>query len=334
MSPSIDGAPSALERLGARDETAAALFAVARAYRPPARARRRTLRALGVPLGLSLIGSAVAQAAHALVVTMAATMKGWGLVAGAVAAVGTGGGVAYWASSPRAPAAAVVRAPRADGPAARAIEPVAPSAPQALAPPVVAAEPPAALVRPVVARSRAAVIAAAPVAPSPPPDVAPTVPRPPPDLAAVAPPPFEPAMAPRLPVAPLSPQAPQERGEGEGRGSGARVMASGMAGRARSGLEAELDLIAVAGRRLGSGDARGALVVLERHRGAFPRGALAEEVEVLRISALLAAGEGARARLLGGAFLQTHGTSPLAARVRALIGSGSSTTDSTQGDVP
>ena len=48
--------------------------------------------------------------------------------------------------------------------------------------------------------------------------------------------------------------------------------------------------------------------------------ALVEEVELLRMRALIAAGDGARARALGEAFLARRAESPLAGAVRALLG--------------
>ncbi|HEY8925682.1 MAG TPA: hypothetical protein VIU64_14945, partial [Polyangia bacterium] len=81
------------DRVGNRDVEAARLFAAARAFRPSSRARRRTLRALGLPVGLSLVGSSLAHAAHVLT----ASLKGWGMVAGLLGAAGS---VAYVASAP------------------------------------------------------------------------------------------------------------------------------------------------------------------------------------------------------------------------------------------
>jgi len=134
-------------RLGSEDPQAAALFAAARAYRPPARARRRILRALGIPVGLSLLSSALAHAAQAL-----APFKGW-IVAGTIAAASAGGGVAYLSERAAAPRTLAT----ADG--ARAARS---KRPRAAAGPVPAASAPVAAVEP----PPAAPVVVAPVAPA------------------------------------------------------------------------------------------------------------------------------------------------------------------------
>ena len=64
----------------------------------------------------------------------------------------------------------------------------------------------------------------------------------------------------------------------------ARAAASGA-------LSAELGVLDVARSKLGAGDARGALAVLDEYARTFPRGRLGLEAEVLRIDALSRAGD-------------------------------------------
>jgi TolA-binding protein len=73
-------------------------------------------------------------------------------------------------------------------------------------------------------------------------------------------------------------------------------------------------------RALGDGDSAGALRQLDDYESRFPRGALVEEAEVLRVESLLASGDRASAARVGGRFLAAHPDSPHAARVRALLG--------------
>jgi len=87
-----------------------------------------------------------------------------------------------------------------------------------------------------------------------------------------------------------------------------------------SALQAELKVIGEARRALRAGDGGAALLALDQHARQFPSGALVEEVELLRMRALIAAGDGARARALGQAFLARRAQSPLAGAVRALFG--------------
>ena len=86
-----------------------------------------------------------------------------------------------------------------------------------------------------------------------------------------------------------------------------------------SALRAELRLIGEARGDLRAGDARGALLALDEHARRFPAGAMVEEVALLRMRALVAAGDGRRARDLGGEFLARRPSSPLAGAVRALF---------------
>lgn len=87
---------------------------------------------------------------------------------------------------------------------------------------------------------------------------------------------------------------------------------------ARSGknLDAELPLLAEAQRALASGRPSEALVALERHRATFPAGALVVERTGLIAIALCQSGKRGEGVRRATAFLERHGSTPLAARVR------------------
>jgi TolA-binding protein len=73
-------------------------------------------------------------------------------------------------------------------------------------------------------------------------------------------------------------------------------------------------------RELSEGDPTAALRELDEDEARFPRGALAEEAEVLRVESLLAAGDRAAAARAGARFLAAHPASPHSARVHVLLG--------------
>jgi hypothetical protein len=73
-------------------------------------------------------------------------------------------------------------------------------------------------------------------------------------------------------------------------------------------------------RALASGDPASTLRQLDDYEARFPRSALVEEAEVLRVESLLAANDSAAAARAGNRFLAAHPGSPHAARVRALLG--------------
>jgi outer membrane protein assembly factor BamD (BamD/ComL family) len=85
-------------------------------------------------------------------------------------------------------------------------------------------------------------------------------------------------------------------------------------------LHAEIALIDRARAALAGGDPKQALAVLGTYSRSYPRGTLGPEATLLKIQAWVALGDRARARSLGRAFLEAHPKSPLAARVRSLIG--------------
>jgi len=72
------------------------------------------------------------------------------------------------------------------------------------------------------------------------------------------------------------------------------------------GLGRERALLDQARAALVSGDSAAALAALDRHRRGFPDGRLAEERDVLRLKALLAAGRAAEARAAAERFLHKH----------------------------
>jgi hypothetical protein len=89
---------------------------------------------------------------------------------------------------------------------------------------------------------------------------------------------------------------------------------------AQPDIALEIASIDVARKALRAGNSSGAIAELDRYEATFGRaGSLAPEATVLRIEALLARGDKARATALATAFVAAHPKSPLAARVRTLI---------------
>lgn len=308
-------------RLGNQDADAATLFAAARSFRPSARGRRRALRALGLPIGLSLFGSGLAHAASLL----ASSIKGWGLVAGVVATVGAAGGVTYVVTAaPSVPPSSVSdrglakKVPSSGFPAPpRAFEvpevsrvpevaPQVPAGPAVQADPAPAradftgaVEPPLPSTPLPVSARRLATRAQAPALPSPPLGGNGDRSSPVPLLAERGEPPMLPTSPAPFP-APLPLPVP--------------AVAS-----PSSSLNGELALVTDAQARLRAGDARGALVALELHGRLYPNAVLAEEAELLRLRAFIARGDRHRARQAGEGFLRRHPASPLEARIRSLM---------------
>jgi hypothetical protein len=87
----------------------------------------------------------------------------------------------------------------------------------------------------------------------------------------------------------------------------------------QSALAAELAALDQARARLDSGDASGALSLLDDYSRTYPRGRLALEAEVLRIDALAKKGQSAAAAKRAEAFLRRHPNSVLASRVRGYL---------------
>jgi len=84
-------------------------------------------------------------------------------------------------------------------------------------------------------------------------------------------------------------------------------------------LEAELGALDAARTMLASGNARGALSLLDAYSRAHPRGRLSLEAEVLRIDALAKSGRSDDASQRAAAFLRRHPNSVLASRVRRYV---------------
>jgi hypothetical protein len=89
--------------------------------------------------------------------------------------------------------------------------------------------------------------------------------------------------------------------------------------RKSDGLSAELAALDVARRALASGKPHAALRALDEYTRSFRERRLDAEAGVLRIEALFAAGESARARRLAEDFLRANPNGPYEKRVRSLI---------------
>jgi hypothetical protein len=88
----------------------------------------------------------------------------------------------------------------------------------------------------------------------------------------------------------------------------------------KPGLSDELGSLDRARQALVAGDAGRSLRLLDDYHRRFPKPKLGTEAAVLRIEALAASGQRARASELGAKFLTRHGKGPYGARVRSLIG--------------
>lgn len=88
---------------------------------------------------------------------------------------------------------------------------------------------------------------------------------------------------------------------------------------ARNLLAAELAALDAARAKLGAGDARAALVLLDAYQREFPKARLSLEAEVLRIDALDRAGHVEAARRRAAAFVQNHPKGVLTGRVKRYL---------------
>lgn len=84
-------------------------------------------------------------------------------------------------------------------------------------------------------------------------------------------------------------------------------------------LAREVALLQIASKDLKQDDAPEALRTLDTYDHEFPAGSLVPESQVLRIEALVHAGDTARAQKLGDAFLTAHPSGPGARRVRSAL---------------
>jgi hypothetical protein len=108
--------------------------------------------------------------------------------------------------------------------------------------------------------------------------------------------------------------APTEPEPAPGRTPQAKVESKADASSAA--LRAELKALDGARTTLASGNAQGALTLLDAYDRGYPRGLLRLEAEVLRIDALARSGQTEAARRRADAFLRQHPKSVLASRVR------------------
>jgi hypothetical protein len=88
----------------------------------------------------------------------------------------------------------------------------------------------------------------------------------------------------------------------------------------KPGLSDELGSLDRARQALVAGDASRSLRLLDEYQRRFAKPKLGTEAAVLRIEALAASGQRARASELGAQFLSRHGKGPYGARVRSLMG--------------
>jgi hypothetical protein len=89
-----------------------------------------------------------------------------------------------------------------------------------------------------------------------------------------------------------------------------------------SSLAREVAVLEVVRRSLANRDARAALQALDEYRTLEPSGTLAPEAALLRIDALLLAGDSARAARLAGSYLAQYPRTPHATRLRRLAETG------------
>ncbi len=269
-----------------------------------ARVRRKIALQLGAAIGVSTTsGSATGAGVGTGVVAGSTAVAGSGLVVKVVAAVavvaalgGGAAGVNHWRkAATAAPASATATAPAtgtgtvtATATATATAIATAPAIRAPVDPPPVESSPPLAIVTP------SATVRARDVAPSP-------IVREWTDVPAST------ATAASLPPAPATADVPAPT----------TALPAGP-----TTLDAEADLLRRADAARKSGDAAGALALLEQHRARYPNGILVEEREAERIVVLCALGRTDEARAAAARFLRDHPRSPQAARVRASCGGG------------
>jgi len=137
-------------------------------------------------------------------------------------------------------------------------------------------------------------------------------------LPAPAPRPMAPALHADPPAPPPVATAPAVtvRGSAASEGRGAT---SGSGAPRGSALRGEILLVDGARAALAEGSPGRALRLVQRYAVRFPHGALAPEAQALRIEALAASGQPARARALARAFIAEHPGSPLTDRIARLL---------------
>ncbi|WP_437332395.1 hypothetical protein [Sorangium sp. So ce394] len=138
--------------------------------------------------------------------------------------------------------------------------------------------------------------------------------------------PVERAAARPAPVAAPAPAPPAEAEPEEipapvraGSSGGAASRVDPKPASSSAALKAELSALDAARSTLASGNAQGALTLLDAYSKEHPRGRLGLEAEVLRIDALAKSGRLDAASQRAKAFLQRHPNSVLASRVRRYV---------------
>jgi hypothetical protein len=89
---------------------------------------------------------------------------------------------------------------------------------------------------------------------------------------------------------------------------------------AESSVHAELGTLEQARGALSAGDPARALSILDAYSTRYPRGSMGPEATVLRVEALVRAGDPSAAARVGNAFLAGNPHSPYAERIRSLLG--------------
>ncbi|HWZ93336.1 MAG TPA: hypothetical protein VNW92_30960 [Polyangiaceae bacterium] len=87
-------------------------------------------------------------------------------------------------------------------------------------------------------------------------------------------------------------------------------------------LSKEVKALELAHQALAAHDPSSALRLLDRYRREFPSGALGSDATVLRVQALLAAGDRATAQRLADAYSTAHPDTPYARRIQDILRSG------------
>jgi hypothetical protein len=284
------------------DDFDRALLGAARIDSPASGAVTRAAAVLGV----ATVAAPVAAAAAATgVAGRVATLSfGKWTIIGALGVVGAGTGTVAYLGATRTvtpPAAGVAQTPT-PAPARDAARTAMPAAELPPAPPEL--PPPA---------GDSLRMAPGPVAP-------PAAPR-----AVAAPPAPSPSPSPAVAAFPSEPAAPAAAPSGApltGAAAGARTAVATSSGAAPVSIAEEVALVDRARHALRQGRAGEAFDTLSLHQSRWPNGALATEVRVLRVEALLRLGQRASAQRDAKAFIAVQPNSRYAARLRELFAPG------------
>ena len=123
-------------------------------------------------------------------------------------------------------------------------------------------------------------------------------------------------------VASVSPASPASSATDAPRPSAARLPepAAEPTASAGSSVHAELGTLEQARGALSAGEPARALSILDAYSTRYPRGSMGPEATVLRVEALVRAGDPSAAARVGNAFLAGNPHSPYAERIRSLLG--------------